>query len=90
MDGLEGLFAEDVTSYPHGGGIVRVARVSVSGREGVAKLIVAVAQHFWKGMTLLGSRPMDRQRPLGLVMVRKLRLLPLMPQRKASIKSCGS
>jgi RNA polymerase sigma-70 factor (ECF subfamily) len=34
-----------------GGGIVRAARVPVSGRERVAKFI-ASASHFWKGVTL--------------------------------------
>jgi RNA polymerase sigma-70 factor (TIGR02957 family) len=51
MAGLEGLFAEDVVSYSDGGGIVRAARVPVSGRERVAKFIAA-ASHFWKGVTL--------------------------------------
>ena len=49
---LEGLFAQDVVSYADGGGIVRAARVPVSGRERVAKFIAAVAPHFWTGMTL--------------------------------------
>ncbi len=48
---LEGLFAEDVVSYADGGGIVRAARVPVSGRERVAKFI-AVASHFWTGVEL--------------------------------------
>jgi RNA polymerase sigma-70 factor (TIGR02957 family) len=51
MAGLEGLFAEDVVSHSDGGGIVRAARVPVSGRERVAKFIAA-ASHFWKGVTL--------------------------------------
>jgi RNA polymerase sigma-70 factor (ECF subfamily) len=51
MAGLEGLFAEDVASHSDGGGIVRAARVPVSGRERVAKFI-ATAAHFWKGVTL--------------------------------------
>jgi RNA polymerase sigma-70 factor (TIGR02957 family) len=51
MAGLEGLFAEDIVSYSDGGGIVRAARVPVSGRERVAKFIAA-ASHFWKGVTL--------------------------------------
>jgi RNA polymerase sigma-70 factor (ECF subfamily) len=51
MAALEGLFAEDVVSYSDGGGIVRAARVPVSGRERVAKFIAA-ASHFWKGVTL--------------------------------------
>jgi RNA polymerase sigma-70 factor (TIGR02957 family) len=52
MAGLEGLFAEDVISYADGGGIVRAARVPVSGRKRVATFIAAVASHFWKGVTL--------------------------------------
>src|SRR5204863_955873 len=52
MAGLEGLFAEDVISYSDGGGIVRAARVPVSGRKRVATFIAAVAPHFWKGVTL--------------------------------------
>jgi len=35
-----------------GGGIVRAARVPVSGRTRVATFIAAVASHFWKGVTL--------------------------------------
>jgi RNA polymerase sigma-70 factor (TIGR02957 family) len=52
MAGLEGLFAEDVISYSDGGGIVRAARVPVSGRKRVATFIAAVAPHFWNGVTL--------------------------------------
>lgn len=52
MAGLEGLFAQDVVSYSDGGGLVRAARVPVSGRERVAKFISAVASHFWNGVTL--------------------------------------
>jgi RNA polymerase sigma-70 factor (ECF subfamily) len=52
MAGLEHLFAEDVVSYWDGGGIVRAARVPVSGRVRVATFIAAVASHFWKGVTL--------------------------------------
>ena len=52
MAGLEGLFADDVISYSDGGGIVRAARVPVSGRKRVATFIAAVAPHFWNGVTL--------------------------------------
>lgn len=52
MTGLECLFAEDVISYSDGGGIVRAARVPVSGRKRVATFIAAVASHFWTGVTL--------------------------------------
>lgn len=52
MAGLEGLFAEDVISYSDGGGLVRAARIPVSGRERVAKFIAAVAAHFWDGVTV--------------------------------------
>lgn len=52
MAGLEHLFAEDVASYSDGGGIVRAARVPVSGRGRVAKFIASLASHFWKGVTL--------------------------------------
>jgi len=52
MAALEGLFAEDVVSSSDGGGIVRAARVPVSGRKRVATFIAAVASHFWKGVTL--------------------------------------
>ncbi len=51
LAGLESLFAEDVVSYSDGGGIVRAARVPVSGRKRVATFIAAVASHFWKGVT---------------------------------------
>lgn len=49
---LEGLFASDIFSNSDGGGIVRAARVPVSGRARVAKFIAAVASHFWTGVTL--------------------------------------
>jgi RNA polymerase sigma-70 factor (TIGR02957 family) len=52
MAALEGLFAEDVTSYSDGGGMVRAARVPVCGRERVAKFISSLAAHFWTGVTL--------------------------------------
>lgn len=52
LTALESLFAEDVVSYSDGGGIVRAARVPVSGRERVAKFIASFASHFWKGVTL--------------------------------------
>src|SRR5262249_33899211 len=52
MARLEHLFAEDVASYSDGGGIVRAARVPVSGRGRVAKFIASLASHFWKGVTL--------------------------------------
>jgi RNA polymerase sigma-70 factor (TIGR02957 family) len=51
MGALENLFAEDVVSNSDGGGIVRAARVPVTGRERVAKFI-ATASHFWNGVTL--------------------------------------
>jgi RNA polymerase sigma-70 factor (TIGR02957 family) len=51
MAALVGLFAEDVTSVADGGGLVRAARVPVSGRERVAKFIAAVS-HFWQGVTV--------------------------------------
>ena len=50
MARLEHLFAEDVAPYSDGGGIVRAARVPVSGRGRVAKFIASLASHFWKGM----------------------------------------
>jgi len=52
MAALEGLFAEDVTSYSDGGGMVRAARIPVVGRERVAKFIAAVAAHFYDGVAL--------------------------------------
>jgi RNA polymerase sigma-70 factor (TIGR02957 family) len=52
MAALEGLFAEDVVSCSDGGGLVRAARVPVTGRERVAKFIAAVSSHFWNGVTL--------------------------------------
>jgi RNA polymerase sigma-70 factor (TIGR02957 family) len=51
MGALVELFAEDVTSVADGGGLVRAARVPVSGRERVAKFIAAVS-HFWQGVTV--------------------------------------
>jgi RNA polymerase sigma-70 factor (ECF subfamily) len=52
LAGLEALFVEDVVSYSDGGGLVRAARVPVSGGKRVATFIAAVASHFWKGVTL--------------------------------------
>jgi RNA polymerase sigma-70 factor (TIGR02957 family) len=52
MAALENLFAEDVASYSDGGGLVRAARVPISGRQRVAKFIASVASHFWTGVTL--------------------------------------
>jgi RNA polymerase sigma-70 factor (TIGR02957 family) len=49
---LEGLFATHVVSQSDGGGLVRAARIPVTGRVRVAKFIAAVASHFWKGVTL--------------------------------------
>jgi hypothetical protein len=40
---LEALFASDVVSYSDGGGLVRVAGKSITGRERVARFISAVA-----------------------------------------------
>src|SRR3984885_1008760 len=51
MAALEELFTEDVVSVADGGGLVRAARIPVSGRERVAKFIAAVS-HFWKGVTI--------------------------------------
>jgi RNA polymerase sigma-70 factor (ECF subfamily) len=52
LPGLEALFAEDVVSYSDGGGLVRAARVPVSGRKRVATFIAAVSTWCWKGVTL--------------------------------------
>jgi RNA polymerase sigma-70 factor, ECF subfamily len=52
LTALENLFAEDVTSYADGGGMVRAARVPVAGRERVAKFVASVSAHFWAGVTL--------------------------------------
>jgi RNA polymerase sigma-70 factor (TIGR02957 family) len=49
---LEKLFATDIVSYSDGGGVVRAARLPVSGRERVAKFIAAIASHFWTGVRL--------------------------------------
>jgi RNA polymerase sigma-70 factor, ECF subfamily len=49
---LENLFAEDVVSYSDGGGLVRAARVPISGRNRVAKFVAGFASHFWTGITL--------------------------------------
>src|SRR5262249_17062315 len=48
----EGLFAEDVTSYSDGGGLVRAAGVPVSGRKRVATFIGAISKWCWKGVML--------------------------------------
>src|SRR2546421_422084 len=52
MAALENLFTEDVASYSDGGGLVRAARVPVSGRQRVAKFIASLASHFWTGVTV--------------------------------------
>lgn len=52
MAALESVFAEDVVSYSDGGGMVRAARIPVSGRQRVAKFIASVAAHFYDGVTL--------------------------------------
>jgi len=49
---LENLFASDVVSYADGGGIARAASRPVSGRERVAKFMVAIAPRFWTGATV--------------------------------------
>lgn len=49
---LEGMLAEDVTSWSDGGGVVRAAQKPVTGRERVAKFIAAVSGHFWSGVTV--------------------------------------
>jgi len=59
MTVLENLFAEDVSSYSDGGGIVRAARAPVSGRRRVGRFIASVAAHLWTGVTSSGLRQMD-------------------------------
>ena len=48
---LEELFAADIVSYSDGRGVVRTARMLVSGRKRVAKFIAAIASHFWTSVT---------------------------------------
>jgi hypothetical protein len=50
--GLESVFAEDVTSHSDDRGLVRTARVPVSGRRRVANFISALASHLWTGVTI--------------------------------------
>ncbi|MER6947610.1 sigma factor-like helix-turn-helix DNA-binding protein [Nonomuraea sp. NPDC000554] len=47
---LEELFAQDVTSYSDGGGVVRASRVPVVGVSRVAKYVRAFADRFWDGV----------------------------------------
>jgi RNA polymerase sigma factor (sigma-70 family) len=49
---LEELFAADMVSYSDGGEVARAARMPISGRKRVAQFIVAIASHFWTGVTL--------------------------------------
>jgi RNA polymerase sigma-70 factor (ECF subfamily) len=52
---LERLFAEDVVSYSDGGGLVRVSKFPVVGRERVAKFIRAFHTHFWGGVDITAA-----------------------------------
>lgn len=50
LDDLESLLAADVVNHTDGGGAVRnAARVVVTGRERVARLVAAFAARFWEG-----------------------------------------
>src|SRR5262249_19010968 len=49
---LEELFAAEIVSYSDGGGLVRAARMLVSGRQRIAKFIAAIALYFWTDVTL--------------------------------------
>lgn len=49
---LEGLLAADVVNLSDGGGEVRAARIPVTGRTRVAKLIVRTSATFWAGVRL--------------------------------------
>jgi len=51
MAGLEGLFAEDVTTYANGRGFARTARVTAGGGKRVAKFISSLASHLWKSVS---------------------------------------
>jgi hypothetical protein len=64
--------------------------IPVSGRTRVATFIAAVSSHFWKGGGLPGSKQMDRQSFSCRAMAFPWRSRRLMPQRKSSIRSCGS
>src|SRR5215467_237524 len=48
---LEELFAADIVSYSDGRGVMRMARMLVSGRKRVAKFIATIAWHFWTSVT---------------------------------------
>src|SRR5262245_29685634 len=48
---LEELFAADIVSYSDGSGVVRTARMLVSGHKRVAKFIAAIASHVWTSVT---------------------------------------
>lgn len=52
LEQLEQLFAEDVTSYSDGGGVVRASKHPVHGRVTVAKFVRAFHTHFWDGVTV--------------------------------------
>lgn len=47
LSALEDLLAEDVVSYADGGGMRGASRVPVTGRERVARYLVAFAPRFW-------------------------------------------
>ena len=48
---LEELFAADIVSYSDGTGVVRTARMLVSGRKRVGKFIAVIASHIWTIVT---------------------------------------
>lgn len=51
LQALERLLATEVVSYSDGGGVVRAAQKPLSGRERVARFIVAFSSHFWTGVS---------------------------------------
>jgi RNA polymerase sigma-70 factor, ECF subfamily len=52
LPALEQLFVADVTSVTDGNGVHRASRVTVSGRERVARFVASFAPTFWGDLTL--------------------------------------
>ncbi|MET0693552.1 MAG: RNA polymerase sigma-70 factor [Propionibacteriaceae bacterium] len=50
FDALEELLTADAVSYSDGGGLVRAARIPVTGATKVAKFVAAFAAPFWAGV----------------------------------------
>jgi RNA polymerase sigma factor (sigma-70 family) len=64
---MESLFASNVVSYADGGGVVRAARIPVSGRAMVATFVAKATARFWGGVSL---RWIEANGSAGVVVLR--------------------